>query len=166
MRHIRKMSSIIGVFVFGVAFGLMSENAFAWNPYCPQPDKSAAAAALTSNSMSLVSIQEKNRLPAAAVRKMFRRVKRWIYAGCPGAFTGEGAERVWKQDPKYGVGAGMQEDAYLIGYTYDGLVSACLKAKEAKEAREREASLNKKLERLFILLSRMENRLESLERTR
>ena len=161
-----RLSVILGSFVFGVAFGL-SENAFAGNPYCPQPDKSVAAAALTSNPMSLVSIQKENRLPAAAERKIFRRVKRWIYAGCPGAFTGEGAERAWNLSPiSVGVAARRQEDAILVGYTYDGLAHACFKAKEAKEAKQREASQNEKWDRLFTFLSRIEERLESLERTR
>lgn len=166
MRNLLKLSTIIGVFAFGVAFAL-SGNAFAWNPYCPHPDKSVAAvAALPLNAMSLVSIQKQNSLPAAVERKIFRRVRRWIHDGCPGAFTGEGAEHVWNLSPISvgGVVNRMREDAFLVGYTDASLVFACSKAREAKVAREREANLNKKFERLFILLSRMEGRLDRLER--
>lgn len=164
-----RFSVILGAFVFSAAFGLMGGNAFAWHPYCPQPGKSAAAAiaaSLTSNAMSLVSIQKQNILPAAVERKISRRVRRWIHAGCPGAFTGEGAERVWSLSPMSvgGVANRMRENAYLVGYTHDGLMRACFQAKEEKEAREREASLNKKLELLLTLVSRMDDRLEKLER--
>lgn len=169
MRNILKVSSIIGVFVFGVAVGVLG-NAIAlnWNPYCPQPDKSAVPAALVVNPVSLGLKSKRSGLPDAVERKIFRRVERWIDAGCPGAFTWKGVRRVWNLSPitESGVGGRMQKEALSVGYTLDSIFRACQNSKEAHEARAREASQNKKWGRLFVSLNQIDNRLDRLERNR